>query len=155
MSLQQWLENKWIIPIEPSAQAQVVGDLLAIADREIRDASLEGMSPDGRFDHAYDAVRCLCEVALHACGYTIPKSAGRKHERAIESLKFTLGSEWAEDVDFFDRCRRRRHQSIYERAGVARASDAEDLLGAAKTLREEVREWLKRNHPNLAPTDEA
>jgi len=152
MSLQQWLENAWIIPIEPSAQ--VVGDLLAIADREIRDASLEGMSPDGRFDHAYDAIRSLCEVALHSCGYTVPKG-GRKHERAIESLKFTFGNEWAEDVDFFDRCRRRRHQSIYERAGVAQPRDADDLLGAAKRLREEVREWLKRNHPNLVPRDEA
>jgi len=146
MSLQQWLDNAWIRSITPSMQ--MISGLLAVAEREIQDASLEGMSPDGRFDHAYDAVRSLCEVALHACGYAVPKG-GRKHERAIESLRFTLGGHWTGDVDFFDHCRRQRHQAIYERAGVAQARDADELLAAAKRLNEEVREWLRKEHPDL------
>jgi len=126
-----------------------VSDLFAIADREISDASLDGMSPDGRFDHAYDAVRSLCELALHACGYQVPKGPG-KHQRLIESLKFTLAGEWIGGADFFDRCRRRRHKSKYERSGVAQQSDADDLLREAQRLLATVKEWLKRNHPDLA-----
>ena len=149
MSLQQWADNAWIAEAQPSAQ--VIADLLAIAEREIADASLEGMSPDGRFDHAYDAVRSLCEAALHASGYMVPKD-GRKHERVIGSLRFTLGGRWSEDADFFDRCRRRRHQATYERAGVAQLRDADELLEAAKRLNGAVRQWLREHHADLLST---
>ena len=147
MSLEQWRDNTWIREIEPSRQ--VVSDLLSVAEREIADGGLDGISIDGRFDHAYDAVRCLCEVALHAKGYEIPKGA-RKHERAIESLKFTLGGRWAKVADFLDFCRRRRHQSIYERAGVVQRQDADDLLKTATDLMAEIRGWLEREYPALA-----
>lgn len=146
MNLQQWLENSWIRRTEPSREE--VANLLDVAHRDIGDASLQGLSPDGRFAHAYNAVRSLCEVGLHACGYCVPKG-GRQHERVIESLRYTLGDEWAERTDFFDRCRRWRHQSMYERIGVVQQRDADDLLGAAKTLEIAVRDWLEQNHPDL------
>ena len=147
MSLKQWLDNSWIQKVGPSQAG--VENLLEIAGRQIADGSLQGMSPDGTFDHAYDAVRSLCELALHACGYQVPKGPG-KHQRLIESLKFTLGGEWADGADFFDRCRRQRHKSKYERSGIAQQSDADDLLREAQRLLAAVKEWLKRNHPDLA-----
>ena len=146
MSLQQWLDNSWISSVKPSAQ--VISDLSAIANREIADASLEGISPDGRFNHAYNAVRSLCEAALCATGYAVPRG-GRKHERVLESLKFTLGGQWADDVDFLDRCRRWRHQTIYERPGVVQKQDADDLLEVAIKLNTQVREWLQNHHADL------
>ena len=149
MSLQQWLDNSWITAVEPTARD--VSNLLAVATREIADGSLDGMSPDGRFDHAYDAVRALCEVALHASGYVIPKG-GRKHERLIESLKFTLDEQWTSEVDFLDRCRRLRHQAIYDRTGVVQQTDADDLLELAKRLDEAIRQWLQQHHPDLLQT---
>ena len=146
MSLPQWLENSWIREITPSRQC--VADLLAVAEREIRDASLPGMSIDGKFDHSYDAVRSLCELALHAEGYTIPKG-GRKHERAIESLSFTLGEDWTEQVDFLDQCRRLRHKTMYERCGVVQEKDANDLLSVARELSDDIQAWLKKHHADL------
>lgn len=146
MSLEQWRENSWLVEVKPSAQT--LRDLVAIAEREIADASLGGISPDGRFDHSYDAIRCLCEAALHAVGYRVPKGQ-RKHERLVQSLQFTLAGKWIEQIDFLDRCRRKRHQSIYERSGVAQQRDADDLLATAKLLRGDVRDWLRRDHPQL------
>lgn len=146
MSLRQWLDNRWIITVERSATH--VANLLALADREIGDASSHEISCDGRFNHAYAAVRDLCELALHAGGYKIPKG-GREHERSIQSLKFTLGDRWADDVDFLDRCRRLRHQSLYERIGVVQQEDADELLGTARKLAAEVRQWLRQHHPGL------
>ena len=67
MSLHQWPDDGWIGKIEPSQQE--VTSLLRIADRELNDASVAGLSPDGRLEHAYAAVRVLCQVALHAGGY--------------------------------------------------------------------------------------
>jgi len=146
MSLQQWLDNSWIKRTEPSPEE--VADLLDIAGREIRDGLVKGLSPDGRFSHAYNAVRLLCEVALHAEGYTVPKG-GREHERTIESLKLTLGGDWGVQADYFDRCRRQRHQSLYERSGVSREEDANEWLDAAIKLNTAVRDWLKHRHPEL------
>ena len=146
MGLEQWLANSWIKPVRRSAQD--VADLLAIGDREIGDGSLEGISTDGRFVHAYDAVRSLAEAALHASGYAVPKGQ-RKHERLIESLRFTLSGDVARDVDFFDQCRRLRHKTVYERVGVLRQRDADELLEAAKDLRNRVRQWLRDSHPDL------
>jgi len=146
MSLQQWHENGWLTKAEPSSAE--VSNLLGIAEREIADASLKGISPDGRFQHAYDAVRALCEVALHASGYALSKGQGQ-HERVIESLTLTLGGEWVETADFFQHCRRMRHQMTYERPGITQGKDADDLLDAAKQLLVEVRAWLEHRHPDL------
>ena len=125
-----------------------MADLVVIADREISDASLDGMSIDGRFNHAYDAVRALAEAALHAAGYIVPKGA-RKHERLIESLRFTVSGDIAKEVDFLDRCRRSRHKSLYERGGVLSQRDADELLEAARKLLTAVCNWLEANHADL------
>ena len=146
MTLEQWLDNSWLTKIKPSAYQ--VRNLLALAEREMADASLDGISDDGKFDHGYSAVRSLCQAALHAAGFDVPKG-GRQHERVIESVRFTLGDDWAADADFFDQCRRMRHKTLYEGTGIASPKDASDLLSAAKKLRRAVDAWLKKNHPKL------
>jgi hypothetical protein len=146
MSLQQWLENSWLVRKEPTRRG--IGDLLAIARREIADSSLEGISEDGRFEHAYDAVRTLAEAALLATGYVVPKG-GQKHERLIDSLRFTLGEPVSGKVDFFDRCRRMRHKTKYERSGVIGAADASALLQEARNLLVRVEGWLQAQRPDL------
>ena len=145
MSLQQWLENSWVVQVKPSPQA--VKDHLAIADRELEDGAAV-RSADGKFGHAYDAVRALCEAAINAAGYQVPKGS-RQHERLIESLKYTLGKACPDDVDYLDRCRRQRHKVKYERTGVVSRGDADELLDAAKRLRSAVQAWLESNHPDL------
>lgn len=146
MTLEQWFDSAWITKTTPSRLE--VPNLLGIAEREIADASLQGMSADGVLEHAYGAVRTLCQAALHASGYSVPK-AQRPHERALESLKFTLGEEWADEADYFDRCRRKRHQSMYERSGVAQEKDAAELLASARRLLPAVKKWLKDHHPDM------
>ena len=146
MSLQQWLDNSWITKSTPSRED--IAGLIQIAERNLADASLEGLSPDGRFSLAYDAVRCLCQAALTASGFVVPKGM-RQHERVIESLKFTLGNEWADETDYFDRCRRGRHKSIYERSGINQPRDADQLLESAQKLLTATKEWLQHDHPDL------
>ena len=147
MSLQQWLANSWVVTAAPSSAR--ISDLLGIAECKIADASLAGISPDGRFELAYDAVRALCDVALQACGYMVPKGS-RQHERMIESLKFTLDGRWSEEADYLDRCRRRRHQSLYDRSGMTQQQDADELLSKAKDLFSTIQAWLRQTRPEPA-----
>lgn len=150
MSLQQWLDNSWIKSIEPSRQE--VAGLLAIAEREIADAALAGMSSDGRFEHAYNAVRSLSQLALHAAGFAVPKG-GRQHEWTIGSLKYTLAGDWVEKADHFDYCRRLRNKSLYDRSGMTQQRDADDLLCEATKLMAAVQAWLEKDHPRLIDED--
>ena len=100
----------------------------------------------GRFDHAYDAIRVLAELVLHANGYAVSKGT-HQHQRVIDSLEFSLGGDFAAEVAFFDQARRLRHQSMYERTGVVQQKDADDLLDAAKRLYTRIQQWLPEKLP--------
>ena len=148
MSLEQWLRNGWLQASEPTVAH--IQKLLQVVDRDISDAQAAGLSADGMFQHAYDAALQLCMIALLASGYQVPKGAGR-HKRGIDSLRHTLGNRWSETADYIERCSRLRGQAVYERIDVAGEDDANDLLDTAKQLRADVTNWLKVNHPALAP----
>lgn len=66
MSLKEWQANGWLI--EQSAVQKEVLFLLAIADRELADSRVEGLSADARFGHAYSAALQAAAAALAACG---------------------------------------------------------------------------------------
>jgi len=124
--------------------------LLQVVDRDISDAQAAGLSPAGRFQHAYDAALQLSIIALLASGYQVPKGPWR-HKRAIESLRYTLGEARSETADYLERCSRLRHQAMYERIGAVTDQDATDLLDTAKQVKTAVINWLTANHPALVP----
>ena len=146
MSLNQWHENTWIQEVVPSKSG--LQNMLNIADREISDAKLPQISVDGKFAHSYDALRSLCEAALYASGFIVPKG-GRKHERSIQSLEFTLDGSFSEQIDYFDRCRRLRHKTVYERTGVIGQGEADILLKRTESLKQGLLEWLEKYHSKL------
>ncbi|HET6880290.1 MAG TPA: hypothetical protein VFI31_09050 [Pirellulales bacterium] len=124
--------------------------LFEVVDRDLADARVKGLSADGRFQHAYDAALQLCMIPLRASGYTVPKGQGH-HKRAIDSLRYTLGSSFAETADYIERCSRLRSQSIYERTGVISKDEAAELVKTSGHLRDEVVAWLKANYAVLVP----
>lgn len=148
MSLEQWLRNTWLQRAEPTVAE--IQQLLQVVQRDISDAQAKGLSPDGRFQHAYNAALQLCMIALLASGYRPSKGASH-HKRAIESLPWTLGKKWSETADHIERCSRLRGQAIYDRIDVVSEEDADDLLDTAKQLRADVVNWLKANHPAMVP----
>ncbi|MHC4503665.1 MAG: hypothetical protein ACYTFI_10195 [Planctomycetota bacterium] len=88
------------------------------------------------------------QAALHASGYAVPKR-GDAHQRVLDSLKLTVGGGVGAKVDYFDRCRRLRHKTMYERADLVERSQSDKLLAAARELRDQVRRWLQEEHPGL------
>ncbi len=148
MSLEQWYRNGWLQRSEPTiAETQ---QLFRVVDRSLSDAQAQGLSADGRFQHAYDAALQLCMIPLHAAGFRVRKGEGH-HKRGIESLRYTLGDARSGTADHIERCSRQRGQAMYERVGVVSEEDADELLTTAKQLRTDVVAWLKANHPTLVP----
>jgi hypothetical protein len=148
MSLEQWLRNGWLQPHESTVAE--IERLFRVVDRDISDAQAQGLSVEGRFQHAYHAALQLCVIALRASGFRVPKGEGL-HKRAIDSLRYTLGDQWSDMADHIERCSRIRGQAGYEGIDVVTQEDADDLLDTARQLRLDALNWLKTSRPKLIP----
>ncbi|MBM3319026.1 MAG: hypothetical protein FJY75_14360 [Candidatus Eisenbacteria bacterium] len=146
MSLQQWADNGWLRPHEPTRSE--IADLLGIVDRDLRDAAGD-ISADWRFGIAYNAALKLCTILLHASGFRAEKAL--QHYRTLAALPGILGQEWRSDADYLEICRIKRNAAEYEMAGVATAQDAAELIAFVKRLRVAVLDWLGSYHPELRP----
>lgn len=144
MTLRNWLVNRWLV--EHRASPEEIADLVAVVDRDLEDAALDRLSPDWRLGISYNAVLQPAILALAAEGYRCERQ--RAHERAIQSLRFTVELEEAH-VAVLDGVRRKRNVSNYERAGTASASEADEVFQLALDLRARVLEWLEQHHPDL------
>ena len=146
MSLSDWLANRWIVTHETSRNE--IADLFAVVQRDLDDAQVPRLSDDWRLGIAYNAALQLATLALAAEGYR--PSRERAHERAILSLRFTIGADVA-SVDVLDRVRRKRNQINCELAGSTSTAEADEVLTLVTALREQVLTWLNAHHPALAP----
>lgn len=149
MSLEQWRRNGWLLAAE--TKLPEITQLFAVADREIHDARVDGVSDDGRFMHAYDAALTLCTIALRVAGYQVAKGSGH-HKRTIDALPFAVGAEHSALADQIELASRLRGQAMYDRTGVAGEQSAAELLEVATELRAIIIAWIKQTHRELLPT---
>lgn len=144
MSLQNWLNNRWLTEHRSSPQEIIA--LLGVADRDLTDCSIPGLSPDWRLNIAYNAALQTATAALAASGYRAVREA--HHYRIIQSLSHTIQAD-AELVSLFDQFRKKRNISGYDHAGMISDQEANEMITLANRLRQEVEGWLKENHPEL------
>jgi hypothetical protein len=144
MSLRNWLENHWLVEHQPSSEE--ISDLLAVVERDLQDAAVDRLSTDWRLGIAYNAALQLALLALAAEGFRPERQ--RSHERAVQSLRYTVGLSQG-SIDTLDAVRRKRHLSNYERAGTTSYKEAEEVYELASGLRLDVLEWMQEWHPDL------
>lgn len=95
---------------------------------------------------AYNAALQAATVALAASGYRAARD--QHHFRIIQSLRETIGMS-AASVVTLDAFRKKRNITGYERVGIVSDSDAAEMRQLAVTIRDEVRAWVRKNHPDL------
>jgi hypothetical protein len=144
MSLEDWLRNGWLV--EHATSPEEIGELLAIADRDLADCRVQGLSPEWRLNIAYNAALQASTAALAACGYRASREA--HHYRVIQSLALTIGAD-ASLVRQLDLFRKKRNIGGYERAGTVSDQEANEMIMLAEQIRQEVRDWLVSHHPDL------
>ena len=144
MSLQDWLNNRWLE--EHQTSSQEIADLLAIADRDLSDCQISELSADWKMNIAYNATLQLATIALAASGYRAVREA--HHYRIIQSLTYTINFD-TKLVTLFDQFRKKRNISGYDCAGMISDHEANEMRNLAIHLREEIIKWLYENHPGL------
>ncbi|MFM9965818.1 MAG: hypothetical protein ACKV2Q_31945 [Planctomycetaceae bacterium] len=55
------------------------------------------------------------------------------------------------DVELLDAFRKKRNTCDYERAGVVSTAEAKEIASLAKTLLQQLKEWLRTKYPALLP----
>ena len=144
MSLEDWLRNRWLV--EHKTSPTEIAELMAIADRDLADCQVQGLSPDWRLNIAYNAALQAATAALAACGYRAAREA--HHYRVIQSLALTIGADTTL-VRQFELFRKKRNIGGYERAGTVSDQEAKEMIALAERIRREVLDCLKSNHPEL------
>jgi hypothetical protein len=123
--------------------------LLRGLDRSLADARIEGLSNEGRFAAAYDALLRVATIALRAAGYrTSPEQPGH-HAITLQAVPLTLGIESGITIQL-DAFRRKRNLAAYEGDDSASDGDVAEALAMAGGLSARLRHWLDANHPDLA-----
>ncbi len=144
MSLKQWADNGWLKPHRTSRKE--ISSLLSIVERDLTDARRD-ISSDWRFGIAYNAALKLCRILLSAEGYR--PSHELQHYRTLAALPEILGETKKEDAEYLNDCRKKRNIVEYVTVGGTSDSDADELIRFVEGFKDEVRAWLKKNHPEL------
>lgn len=144
MSLQDWLDNKWLKSHKTSSEE--IKQLFRIAERDLHDAGIPSISLEWRLAMAYNASLTYASIALNASGYRT--SGEGHHERLIESLKYTVAVK-PDLIARFNLFRKKRNISSYDIAGTVSEYEVDEAIRLAKELSKLVRTWLKKNHPEL------
>jgi hypothetical protein len=117
------------------------------AERSLADAGLAGLSPEGRFQLAYDAALALATLAVLASGHRVKSRVGH-HQVTIEAAGVALGKESVDLIRYLDVCRRTRNVISYEGDEVSE-EQANELLREATRFAGLVDAWLAKHHPEL------
>lgn len=146
MTLRQWADNGWLKRHQSSAEE--IRNLLAIVERDVKDASEGTVSDDWRFGIAYNAALKLCTILLYAEGFKAERTL--QHYRTIQALPLILGLKRQKDAQYLDACRAKRNVVEYDYVGSVTQDDADELVAFVKELKDDVETWLEERHPELA-----
>jgi uncharacterized protein (UPF0332 family) len=141
MTLSDWAKNDWLKPHRTSKQE--IAGLFSIVERELRDAQLEGISPDGRFTHAYRASLTLATILLYISGY-MPARGQSHHYRTILALPKIMGDGATDDAEYLDKCRVKRNAAEYDSANEASEGEAKELVEFSEEFERTVRDWVSK-----------
>ncbi|MFH2049462.1 MAG: hypothetical protein ABIJ12_08450 [bacterium] len=145
MSLEVWLNSKWLHKHETSAEE--ILSLIYSAEEDIRSAEIKGIATGWKLNMAYTAALRYARAALYACGYRTARE--REHERTIDSLKFTINSINDNTIILLHKIRKKRHTATYDSVEMISETDADTAMEVATDLGQQVNNWLRENHPEL------
>ena len=123
--------------------------LMLPKNNQFADASLDDLSPDGKFSMAYNAARVFATIAIRAEGYRV-KASGGGHYNTFLAMEAVMGNEYASIAAYFDACRKKRNELSYDVSDIVSDTEVEELLGKVRKFRDEVKAWLSIHHKKLS-----
>jgi hypothetical protein len=105
-----------------SIRKEEIQGTLQVADRDLKDAVVPGLSSDRLFIIAYEAVLTLASIPIRCAGY---ETHGQGHHwTTFQAMPLTMGDELQDLSDYFESCRNKRNVGSYDRSGGISRSEA-------------------------------
>jgi len=121
--------------------------MLQVADRDLQDAAVPGLSSDRRFLIAYEAALALVTIPLRCAGY---ETHGQGHHwTTFQTLPLTMGDDLQDLSEYFESCRNKRNVGAYDRSGGISRSEATELVNEVRAFKDAVMKWLRDHFPEL------
>ncbi len=121
--------------------ASTVKRLLTAAERNIKDAQIETLSAENRFDAAYKAIMQLANASLQANGFRTLTSKPGHHMTMIQSLGQTIGLD-RDTIIVLDALRKQRNVADYS-GDIVPDSAVNVCVAHAESLLILVKKWLQ------------
>jgi hypothetical protein len=121
---------------QPTSQDEI-DRLFQLVDRDLEQARVPGLYPDGQFTFVYNAALQLCTILIRSHGVRVG-TVGR-HQETFHEAAGLVPKEVRPLIQHFDRARRKRNTLLYDRAGTVTEREVEDLFEAVG----EFREWVR------------
>ena len=145
MSLESLLQTGQLK--EHSVDGKEIRKLLAAARRSLKDARVEEISLELRFDAAYNSILQSALIALMVNGFRPSTNQPGHHRTVLQLLPKTMGLP-AKRLAVLDTLRRKRNVSNYDGEDIDEGSFLQCVKEAERLL-EEVSAWLAENHSEL------
>ncbi len=129
------------------ADPLMIQKLLQAAASGLKDAAIEGLSNETRFDVAYKAIMQLANAALQTNGFRTLTSVPGHHQTMIQSLPKTVGLDRTTMIEL-DALRKQRNVTDYS-GDLVSEKERDACIAMAKNLYAVVTAWLKTEHPEL------
>ena len=126
----------------PSSPAELA-ELRRLAQREISDAGVAGLSLEGKFEHAYAAARALALMVVRTEGYR-PTATGGSHYNTFLALEAADPGTFARYSAYLDTCRAKRNDLSYDLARATSETEVRELLKVIPGLAGVVDSWVAR-----------
>lgn len=145
MSLENLLETGQLK--EHPVNAAEIQKLLAAARSSLRDAQVEQISLELRFEAAYNSILRNALVALMVKGYRPSTNQPGHHQTILQLLPKTIGLP-GKRLAVLDALRRKRNVTNYDGEDIDEGTFLQ-CMKEAERLQEEVTAWLAENHGEL------
>ena len=145
MTLENLLAIHKLIIFTPTKAG--IQKLLKAVERNLKDAKIEELSCDSRFDTAYKAIMQCAMIGLWANGYRTSTSQPGHHYTAIQVLPKTMGV-LKDKVIVLDALRKQRNLNDYEGDPISESA-LSACIDEANELYKHTIKWLKDNHSIL------
>lgn len=144
MNYERFLKDKLIKKQKPDFKQIAYQLKRSLKDLKAGEANLK-IDLTWSFTIAYHAMIRAGRVLMYSKGY-LP-TVKNSHKTIIEFTKLTLGNEYQNLTNRFNRMRRKRHDFIYDSKNHINVKEAKASLDAAKSLISKIEDLIKEESP--------
>jgi len=116
---------------QEKARPGEIEDLFSLAERDLKTAEfIVTQNWDWAFAVAYNSVLQACRGYMLSEGFR--SRSVESHKTTFEFMRLALDKEYLNLINYFDRCRVKRHRVIYQSISAITETELKKLLSEAK-----------------------